>query len=91
MNHTTHYLKVKEMDEMEEICPLILNFNNFQIHAEPLRVPARHQRLAEGSERGRQRHHRQRHDDVVVAVVELNFEIIWRDIQIQIMKDDEEL
>ena len=38
----------------------------FQVHAEPLGVSARHQRLAEGAERRRQRHHRQRHDDLVV-------------------------
>ena len=38
----------------------------FQVHAEPLCVSARHQRLAEGAERRRQRHHRQRHDDLVV-------------------------
>ena len=40
----------------------------FQVHAKPVRVSPRHQRLAEGAERGRERHHRQRHDDIVVVV-----------------------
>ena len=48
-------------------CPQILQL---QVHAKPVRVPSRHQRLAEGAERGRERHHGQRHDDVVGVYAE---------------------
>ena len=38
----------------------------FQVHAKPVRVSSWHQRLAEGAERGRERDHGQRHDDILV-------------------------